>query len=88
MNEVFIGAADDVMISDGNRVDAATAGLQDVDTLQRANVPNLSGEGGGSGQEESNMAEKDDFRGCVLRCDENQGIHRTQHSHFSHGRRS
>lgn len=47
MDEVFVGAADDVVVGDGDGVDAAPAGLQDVDTLQRADVPNLTDGGGG-----------------------------------------
>lgn len=42
MDEVFIGATDDVVVGDGDGVDAAAAGLQDVNTLQRADVPNLT----------------------------------------------
>lgn len=41
MDEVFISATDDVVVGDSNGVDAAPAGLQDVNTLQRADVPNL-----------------------------------------------
>lgn len=41
MDEILIGAADDVVIGDGDGVDAAAAGLQDVDALQRPDVPNL-----------------------------------------------
>lgn len=41
MDEILIGAADDVVIGDGDGVDAAAAGLQDMDALQRADVPNL-----------------------------------------------
>lgn len=42
MDEVFIGATDDVVVGDGDGVDTATAGLQDVNTLQRSDVPNLA----------------------------------------------
>lgn len=41
MDEVFISAADDVVVGDSDGVDAAPAGLQDVNTLQRADVPDL-----------------------------------------------
>lgn len=41
MDEILIGAADDVVIGDGDGVDAAAAGLQDVHALQRPDVPNL-----------------------------------------------
>lgn len=42
MDEVLISAADDVVVGDGDGVNAAAAGLQDVDTLQRTDVPNLT----------------------------------------------
>lgn len=42
VDEVFIGATDDVVVGDSNGVDAAPTGLQDVNTLQRADVPNLT----------------------------------------------
>lgn len=42
MDQVLIGAADDVVVGDGDGVDAAPAGLQDVDALQGADVPNLT----------------------------------------------
>lgn len=42
MDEVFISATDDVVVGDGDGVDAAPAGLQDVNTLQRPDVPNLT----------------------------------------------
>lgn len=42
MDEVFIGPTDDVVVGDGDGVDAAATGLQDVNTLQRADVPNLT----------------------------------------------
>lgn len=42
MDEVLIGAADDVVVGDGDGVNAAAAGLQDVDTFQRTDVPNLT----------------------------------------------
>lgn len=45
MNEVFISATDDVVVGDGDGVDAAPAGLQDVNTLQRPDVPNLTERG-------------------------------------------
>lgn len=41
VDEVLVGAADDVVVGDGDGVDAAPAGLQDVNALQRADVPNL-----------------------------------------------
>ncbi len=41
MDEVFVSATDDVVVGDGDGVDAAPAGLQHVNTLQRPNVPNL-----------------------------------------------
>lgn len=44
MDEIFIGATDDVVVGDGNRVDAAPAGLQHVNTLQRPDIPNLAHE--------------------------------------------
>lgn len=47
MDEVFVGATDDVVVGDGDGVDAAPTGLQDVNTLQSPDVPNLTeGEGG------------------------------------------
>lgn len=42
VDEVFIGAADDVVVGDSNGVDTAPTGLQDMNTLQRADVPNLT----------------------------------------------
>lgn len=42
MDKVLIGATHDVVVGDGDGVDAAPAGLQDVDTLQGADVPNLT----------------------------------------------
>ncbi|TNN61636.1 hypothetical protein EYF80_028141 [Liparis tanakae] len=54
MDEVFVGAADDVVVGDGDGVDAAPAGLQDVDTLQRADVPNLTDGGEGTESERDN----------------------------------
>ena len=42
VDEVFVGATDDVVVGDGDGVDAAPAGLEDVDTLQRADVPDLT----------------------------------------------
>lgn len=42
VDEVLVGAADDVVVCDGDGVDAAPAGLQDVNALQRADVPNLT----------------------------------------------
>lgn len=41
VDEVLIGATNDVVVGDGDGVDAAPAGLQDVDTLKGADVPNL-----------------------------------------------
>lgn len=41
MDEVFIGAAYDVVVGDGDGVDAAPAGLEHMNTLQRADVPDL-----------------------------------------------
>lgn len=41
MNEVFICATNYVVVGDGNGVNAAPRGLEDVDTLERTNVPNL-----------------------------------------------
>lgn len=43
MDEVLIGATHNVVVGDSDGVDTAPAGLQDVDTLQRADVPNLTG---------------------------------------------
>lgn len=43
VDEVFIGATDDVVVGDSNGVDAAPTGLQDMNTLQRTDVPNLDG---------------------------------------------
>lgn len=45
MDEILVCAADDVVIGDGDGVDAAAAGLQDVDALQRPDVPNLKRRG-------------------------------------------
>lgn len=42
VDEVFIGATDDVVVGDSNGVDAAPTGLQDMNTLQRADVPDLT----------------------------------------------
>lgn len=42
VDEVFIGATDDVVVGDSNGVDAAPTGLQDMNTLQRTDVPNLT----------------------------------------------
>lgn len=42
MDEVFIGATDDVVVGDGDWVDTAATGLQDMNTLQRPDVPNLT----------------------------------------------
>lgn len=44
MNEVFVGAADDVVVGDGDGVDAAATSLQDMDTFERADVPDLTDE--------------------------------------------
>lgn len=41
MDEVFISATDNVVVGDSDGVYAAPTGLQDVNTLQRADVPNL-----------------------------------------------
>lgn len=46
MDQVFVGSTDDVVVGDSDGVDAAPAGLEDVNTLQRADVPNLGGRGG------------------------------------------
>lgn len=45
VDEVFIGATDDVVVGDSDGVDAAPAGLQDVNTLQRPDIPNLTDKG-------------------------------------------
>lgn len=42
MDEVFISATNDVVVGDGDGVDAAPAGLQDMNALQRPDVPNLT----------------------------------------------
>lgn len=42
MDEVFISATDDVVVGDGDGVDAPPTGLQDMNTLQRPDVPNLT----------------------------------------------
>lgn len=42
MDEVFISSTDDVVVSDGDGVDAASTGLQDVNTVQRTDVPDLT----------------------------------------------
>ena len=44
MDEVLVGAADDVVVGDGDGVNAASAGLQDVNTVQRADIPDLKHE--------------------------------------------
>lgn len=41
MDEVLVGATDNVVIRHGDRVDAATRRLQDVDTVEGPDVPNL-----------------------------------------------
>lgn len=41
MDEVFVRATDDVVVGDCDGVDAAPAGLEDVNALQRADVPDL-----------------------------------------------
>ena len=41
MDEVLIGAAHYVVVGDGDGVHAAPGGLEDMNTLQRANVPDL-----------------------------------------------
>lgn len=43
VDKVFVSATDDVVVGDSNGVDTATAGLQDMNTFQRADVPNLTG---------------------------------------------
>lgn len=42
MDEVFISATDDVVVGHSDGVDAPPAGLQDMNTLQRPDVPNLT----------------------------------------------
>lgn len=41
VDEVFISATDNVVVGDSNGVDTAPTGLQDMNTLQRADVPDL-----------------------------------------------
>lgn len=41
MDEIFVGATDDVVVGDGDGVNAAPTGLQHVNTLQRPDIPNL-----------------------------------------------
>lgn len=52
MDEVLIGATHDVVVCHGDGVDATPAGLQDVDTLQGADVPNLRNRRWGGVREE------------------------------------
>ncbi len=58
MDEVFIGATDDVVVGDGDGVDAAPAGLQDVNTLQGPDVPNLADRGRERGSQRGMVGEK------------------------------
>ncbi len=51
MDQVFISATDNVVVGDGDGVHAAPAGLQDVNTLQRPDVPNLTDSRRGRGGE-------------------------------------
>ena len=41
MDEVLVGAADDVVVGDSDGVHTAPAGLEHMDTIQGANVPDL-----------------------------------------------
>lgn len=41
MDEILVSAADYVVVGDGYGVNAAPGGLEDVDALERADVPNL-----------------------------------------------
>lgn len=41
MDEVLVGATDDVVIRHCNRVDAAARGLQDMDAVEGPDVPDL-----------------------------------------------
>lgn len=43
VDEVLIGATDDVMVGDRNGVDTPTGRLQDMHTLQAPDVPDLGG---------------------------------------------
>lgn len=43
MNEVFIGATNYMVVGDCNGIDTAPRGLEHMNALQRANVPNLRG---------------------------------------------
>lgn len=52
MDEVFVSATDDVVVGDGDGVNAAAAGLKNVNAFQRTDVPDLTktetrGESGG-----------------------------------------
>ena len=62
MNEVFISATDDVVVGDGDGVDAAPAGLQDVNTLQRPDVPNLTERGREGERERGREGERERVR--------------------------
>ena len=42
MYEVLVGATDDVLVSDSQRVDASSHALQHVDHLQRVQAPDLT----------------------------------------------
>lgn len=52
VDEVLVSATDDVVVGDCDGVDAAPAGLEDVNTLQRADVPDLINTPGRSETEE------------------------------------
>lgn len=46
MDEVLVGATDDVVIGHGNRVDTAARRLQDVDAVKGPDVPDLRASAG------------------------------------------
>lgn len=47
VNEILIGAADNVVVGDRNGVDAPARGLQNVHALQIPDVPDLGSKAGG-----------------------------------------
>lgn len=60
MDEVFISATNDVVVGDGDGVDAASTGLQDMNTLQRSDVPNLTRQKERIGESEKKKKKKEE----------------------------
>lgn len=50
MDKVLVCATDNVVVGDGNGVNAAPRGLEDMDALKRTNVPNLKEKEPGKGK--------------------------------------